>query len=181
MSGSDDLLSDQFQIARKSLEQADESLGEISGEIETILEEALAHASVTAEYNLENGKVIAKLPVEKIAAELDQHVNPPIFVRTDSNRIIVGDVRNSCDLTEEDIEGFDTAETRRESVRTVIEAIAQSHTPAPKESVLSMLALLGLSEADTTQALEELCRKGEIYEPLAGHYQSAKRENHGHN
>lgn len=173
----DDTLAEKFTDASESIEAAEETLGAISEEISAALEEALADTPVDVTYGLDEGKVVADIPVEEIAAGLNRRLEPPFFARASGSRIVIGDVRRPRGLTRDAIEGFETEHSRSESVKTAIEAVGGAGGQgAPRESVLSALDRLGLAADEASEEIERLLREGEVYEPAAEHYRVAGSE-----
>ncbi|MFC4986853.1 hypothetical protein [Saliphagus infecundisoli] len=166
MTDSEETVAEKFATVHQHLDYVDRTLDSLSREIQAEVNDIVDTTDVTVEYDIDSGSFQARLPVEEIAARINQRLDPPFFVRVDGTTVVVEDIRRAVDLDVVDLDEHRGDRERARATKDVISGLEDSYDDgAPENEVITLLEYSGLSRSNAEHEIERLKQKGEIYEP----------------
>ncbi|WP_323677682.1 hypothetical protein [Halorubellus sp. PRR65] len=157
-------IAEKLEMAHDHLERVDGLLDELADDIEEIITEELEDATVETSYDIETGRIEAKLPYDTITSRINERVELPYFVGVEDERVVIKNISEQFPVTEDGEVKSGRQKTR--AIKQVIDEVEERNDDgAPLGEVLGMLTAAGLTKERAEIEIEKLKQKGEVYEP----------------
>lgn len=167
----EDSVAEQFETVHDHLDYVDRTLDSITGEIETAIQDAFDESEIDITYDIDSGSFEGRLPLSEVSARVNRRLGSPFYVKIEDGKIVVNDIRREFDF--DSIPSNSSTHSQRDlikMVKQIISTVEEGHADgAPVDKVLSLLSYLGLSQDEAESEIENLRRKGEVYEPRTDH------------
>lgn len=159
-------LGEDIQEAENYLFNADTKLEAVAERIESIIDET-QDPDIDVQYDLDEVTIDVNVSFTRSVRRLNEHLSPPLMARETDRGIDIVNLKKRYEAY--DMDSYDGPLPIKTLIEIFEDSQAESYPGADIESVKSFASDLGYTTIEIEGRIENLKKRGEVYEPRTGY------------